>query len=440
MTKFAAVLLVAVLGWSCACVGETCTLQDTNEIEYLVFWGPYPGDAPDQFDRIGPLAARIGTTGDGKTRQLGFGPGIPFWLGREAAVNEALRRAFETAKRTNVAAHFVIDDHIGWDERPDLWNWYDPAKPGYNPGNKKNVEWYDWEGTPNKRRYFTPSGTPSPSPHMCYNSPPVEKEVARIVRDIVGPALLREIDHLKKENKSYLFAGITIGQEAGFDDYSTIPKLSDVPAAVDPVHNQLRMSLKQAATLMDQDKAPHSRLGYCSLTNAGYSKANQPANFNSALSEINQKFIEFWDKQFSMAGIPCSRIYTHVAAGVPQDEGNNAPISVVFNPYARPGWTTYPTGTLANGFQPLYDALEKHGNPAWAGVEANAAMELAGQPVMPGWETYLGWHYNHGAKLVGINSGATDPSLMSQLGRGAFGDEALAAYRKFLSGQQLNEK
>jgi hypothetical protein len=191
---------------------------------------------------------------------------------------------------------------------------------------------------------------------------------------------------------------------------------------------------------MDQDKAPHSRLGYCSLTNAGYSKANQPANFNSALSEINQKFIEFWDKQFSMAGIPCSRIYTHVAAGVPQDEGNNAPISVVFNPYARPGWTTYPTGTLANGFQPLYDALEKHGNPAWAGVEANAAMALAGQPVMPGWETYLGWHYNHGAKLVGINSGATDPSLMSQLGRGAFGDEALAAYRKFLSGQQLNEK
>ena len=57
MTKFAAVLLVAVLGWSCACVDETCTPQDTNEMEYLVFWGPYPGGAPDQFDRIGPLAA-----------------------------------------------------------------------------------------------------------------------------------------------------------------------------------------------------------------------------------------------------------------------------------------------------------------------------------------------------------------------------------------------
>ena len=440
MTKFIAVLLVGVLGWSCACIGETCSLKDANEVEYLIFWGPYPGDAPDQFDRIGPLAARLGTTGDGKRRQLGFGPGIPFWLGQESVINQALRRAFDTAKRTNVAAHFLIDDHIGWDERPDLWNWYDPAKPGYNPDNKKNVEWYDWEGTPNKRRYFTPSGTPSQSPHMCYNSPAVEKETTRIVRDVVGPALQKEIDNLKKENKSYLFAGITIGQEAGFDDYSTIPKLSDIPPATDPFHSQLRVSLTQAAILMDEDKAPHRRLGYCSLTNAGYSKANQPANFNLALTEINKKFIDFWDKQFVMAGIPCSRIYTHVAAAVRQDGNNNAPISIVFNRYARPGWTTYPVDTLGNGFQPLYDALDKHGNPAWAGVEANAAMALPGKSVMPGWEKYLGWHYNHGAKLVGINSGATDPSLMSHLSRGAFGDEALAAYRKFLNGQQLDEK
>ena len=199
------------------------------------------------------------------------------------------------------------------------------------------------------------------------------------------------------------------------------------------------MSLTQAAILMDEDKAPHRRLGYCSLTNAGYSKSNPPGDINRALAEVNQKFIEFWDKQFVTAGIPCSRIYTHVAAAVHQDDHNNAPIWIVFNPYARPGWTTYPVSTLGNGFQPLYDALEKHGNPAWGGVEANAAMALAGKSVMPGWEEYLGWHYNHGATLVGVNSGATDPSLMSHLSRGALGDEALAAYRKFLRGQKLDE-
>lgn len=440
MTRFIAVLLVGILGWSCACMGETCSLNDHTETKYLVFWGPYPGDAPDQLDRIGPLAARLGTTGDGKRRQLGFGPGIPFWTGQQVLVREAIRQAFDTAKRTNVAADFLIDDHIGWDVRPDLWNWYDPAKPGYNPENRKNVEWYDWEGTPNKRRYFTPEGTPSQSPHMCYNSPEVEKAISRIVSDIVGPALREAIDGLKKENKAYLFAGITIGQEAGFDDYSKIPKLSDIPRANDPFHSQWRMTLTQAATLMDEDKAPHRRLGYCSLANAGYSRANPPNDFNHALAEINQKFIEFWDKQFVEAGIPCSKIYTHVAASVRQDGDNNAPIWSAFNRYARPGWTTYPVSTLGNGFQPLYDALDKQGDPAWAGVEANAAMALRGESIMPGWEKYLAWHYNHGAKLVGINSGATDTSLMSHLSKGAFGDEALTAYRKFLNGQPLDEK
>jgi hypothetical protein len=201
---------------------------------------------------------------------------------------------------------------------------------------------------------------------------------------------------------------------------------------------QMAKMLGRAAALMDEDKAPHSRLGYCALTNAGYGKDNPPADFNRALADINQKFIGFWDKQFVDAGIPCSRIYTHVAAAPPQDDDNNAPIRIVFNPYARPGWTTYPLGTLAKGFQPLYDELAKHGNPAWGGVEANNA--AFANPNAPGWEEYLAWHYNHGAKLVGINVGASDQSITSNLSKGASDDEAMAAYTKLLKGEKLIEK
>jgi hypothetical protein len=52
----------------------------------------------------------------------------------------------------------------------------------------------------------------------------------------------------------------------------------------------------------------------------------------------------------------------------------NAPIRTAFNQYSRPGWTTYMVEVLEEGFKPIYDELEKHGNPAWAGVEANAGM------------------------------------------------------------------
>jgi len=84
----------------------------------------------------------------------------------------------------------------------------------------------------------------------------------------------------------------------------------------------------------------------------------------------------------------------------------------------------------------IYDELEKHGNPGWAGVEANAGFPGS---VMD-WETYLAWHYNHGCVLVGINMGATGSDLPKRLNASAFGEEALAAYHKFLRGQLLMEK
>jgi hypothetical protein len=422
---------------SAIAASRACSVNATNDIQYLIFWPPLPGTTDNYEARIKDFAAKLGTTGDDKTRQLGFGIFIPVWAGNPSAITRAIKGGFDLAKRTNVAVHFNVDDHIEWDERPDLWNWYDPSKPGFNPENRKNVEWYDWEGVANKRRYLTPAGAPSQTPHMCYGSPAVQKEISRIVSQIVGPALKVEINELKKENKEYLFAGITVGAEAGFDDYSRLPGLLvrlllQARGLVDPMASQMALLLGLAERMMDEDKAPHSQVGYCSLTNAGYSRSHPAADINVALTDINRKFIEFWDKQFFEADIPCSRIYTHVAASVLQSD--NAPLSIVFNPYARPGWTTYPQSILENGFQPLYAELAKHGNPAWGGVEANNFSN----PKAP-WEKYLAWHYNHGAKLVGISIGAADQSLMSALSKSATGDEAIAAYQKFLRGGILLE-
>jgi hypothetical protein len=421
---------------------SVCRVNDANDIAYLVFWPPLPGTWPCTYGSIEDFAARLGTTGDGTTRQLGVGARIPVWVRDESIIIQAIREGFDTAMRANVAVHFNVVDIIGWEERYDLWNWYDPEKRGYNPDNKQNVEWYDWEGTANKRRYFHPEGRPTQTPHICYNSPTVEKEIGRIVSKVIGPALRKELDKLKRQNKEYLFAGLTVGEEAGFDDYSNIPEKSQIPhssSGANLMQQQILKMLSQAATLIDEDGAPHSRLGYCSLTNAGYSKSNPPRDVNDALADIIQNYIEFWDKQFVDAGISCSRIYTHVAASPAQDGKNNAPLRVVFNPYARPGWTTYAIGTLQNGFKPLYDALVKHGNPAWGGVEANAIIANPNPALNLSWEKYLAWHYNHGAKFVGINVGTADRTIMSKLFQSAFGGEAMTAFKKFLNGDKLIE-
>ena len=154
-----------------------------------------------------------------------------------------------------------------------------------------------------------------------------------------------EIDKLKQEHKEYLFSGITVGAEAGFDDYSMVPTLSQIlsqPPNNDPMRAQMLKMFMLAAKLMEEDKAPHGRVGYCALTNAGYSKINPPADINDALAAINRQFIEFWDKQFVDAGIPRSRIYTHVAACARQDESNNAPIRIVFKSLCSAGMDYVP--------------------------------------------------------------------------------------------------
>ena len=154
-----------------------------------------------------------------------------------------------------------------------------------------------------------------------------------------------------------------------------------------------------------------------------------PGTSRGALAEVNADFVAFCAKQFVEVGIPSSRLYTHVAAPVRQ-ESTTAPIGIAFNPYSRPGWTTYPVGPLAADFDAIYSELKTHGNLAWGGVEANVG--IPGSSVS--WEAYLARHFNHGATLVGINCGATGSRLPDLLTKSAFGDEAVAAYRTFLSG------
>ena len=379
-----------------------------SDPKYLIFWGT-PTDVLD-------IAARVGTTGDGKTRQLGLGLALKTF-DDEKDLPARIHEAFQVAKKNNLAVALSFDSHNFWSSRPDLWNWFDPQKPGYNPANKSNVEWYDWKGTPNKTRYLDWGSAERLAPHMCYTSPAVRREITRIVTSVIGPAVNSELELLKKEGKEYLFAGILVGSEITIDDY-THP---DDPAI---------------AKLMEQDGAPRGRLGYCALTQHGYSENNPPPDFRQALAEVNQEFIAFWAKQFVDAGISPSRLYTHIAAPFVQ-ETTNGPIWNAFNDYSRPGWTTYPVRFLNADFQVLYEELKKHGNPPWGGVEANAGIPIAMGAPPVAWEEYLARHFNHGAKLVGINFGASSELLVKLLRDSAFSPEALAAYKKFLTGEPL---
>lgn len=400
-------------------------IQTTDETQYLLF-----GIHTDVFDAdsdavsglldadVSSMVSRIKATGDGRFRKLGFYLVLEPWL-MERAYHEKLplviREAFQVARREDVAVYFAIESHYFWQTRPDLWNFFDRAGPGYDPENKNNVEWSDWKGTAFPYRFLN-WGTPEKlAPHMCYACPRIRSEVGRLVAQFLAPPIVAGIGELRAAGKGLLFAGITVTSEPSIDNYSIIDSL-------DPALGQY----------MDQLGAPKVRLGYNALTRSGYTEANPPPDLVTALGEINRQFAAHWAQQLVAAGVPPSKLYTHLAApaGMPPPlDFTNAPLSAAFNDFSRPGFTTYPIGLLGHGFEPIYDELSRHGSHHWGGTEASPSV---GGSAIPTYE-YLRWHFDHGATVVVMNTGASSADLSEKLQGAVWGPEAIAAYRRFLS-------
>ncbi len=379
---------------------------DKAEPRYLLFWRT-PEQAPD-------LIKSVGEQGDGRTRLLGFGvPCATF--AQEKQVPGNIHRAFTVARQNNLALMLHFDFHIAWQNRPDLWNWFDPKQAGFNPNNRRNVEWFGWAGPPARARYLNHGEALRMAPPVCFTSTVVRAEWTRLIREVIAPTLKKEMLGLEHDGKGQLFAGVLVGSEPMFDNYSH----------TDP----------ETAKLVAADGAPAGQLGYRALLDRGYTKDSPPADIHQALGKIIQETAAFWCNTFVQAGIKSKFLYPHIPIGVPL-EVTSAPIESAFNDFSRPGWSTYPVGYLGKTFQPLYDALKQHGNPPWGGVEANVGMP----GTLVDWESYLGWHYNHGAMLVAINLGATGTDLPAKLEKSAFSPEALGAYRKFLRNETLHEK
>ncbi len=375
-----------------------------EEPRYIIFSG-----GPDRGVK---LPEQIGMKGDGKNRYLGF-LDVIYTFDVEDDIEKRIRHSFATAREHDLAVMFLYDFHYFWKNRPDLWNWFDPDSAGYDPENIMNVEWHNWDGPPNKVRYLNWGVPWRLPPHLSFTSEKVRSEITRIVSEIIIPVTLEELENLKQEGKEDLFAGILVGSEPSMDDYTN------------PSGERKKM--------MDEDGVEPGPLGYRSLMDRGYSEDNPPEDFRQAIAEIIQETVAFWCKQFVDGGLPPEKLYPHVAAPAPI-EMMNAPIWTAFNEYSRPGWTTYPVMVMGQDFKAIYRELEKRGNPRWASTEANANFPGA----MVDWETYMGWHWNHGCVLMIINYGAAGEDLPKLL-LGCFVEEAVAAYQKFFAGTPLVE-
>ena len=367
----------------------------------------FPPPARDTAGTVAELVNAIGRVGD-STRKLAFVVGPLSFDHGDDQVRNVIRDSFAVALEKNVAVGFHIDDSMFW------------GRLGYL-NTPENLEWLDWNQTVNTGRRVDWSSTPLQiMPQLCINSPAVQDEV-RMRAALIGEAVKQGLDMLQAANKPELFAGVIAGWE----------------------------------TQIGRDFATGSHLGYCALTNMGFSAENPPADMNEARANATQEFVELWTHSLSDAGVPEARIFSHTAflaravfdsvqSSRPGyfpasyiEAVNFAPPRVSFGSRHYAGFTTYPQlGALSE----IHGEREKNSNPPWASAEGAAIDAAAADRGSAGesMEAYLGNLFNHGAVLVNIFGwGVGDAN--NPFRRAAENASAIAAYQKFLRGDGLSE-
>lgn len=363
--------------------------------------------SPGVENAVGDIIRKIGTTG-GKNRKLGFVPGPISFDDTDERVRLLIRDSFAVAQKKNIAVGFHLDDSMFWGRLSFL------QRP-------ENIEWLDWNKTPNTGRRLDWSATPTKiMPQLCLNSFAVREEVRKRAA-IIGDEVKRGLEDLKKAGKADLFLGVIAGWE----------------------------------TQIGRDFETGKFLGYCALTNKGFTSRKPPPDIDEARAEVVKEFIDFWAKALADAGVPGEKIFSHVAffpknaydfvkADQPEkmtgsylETTNFSPPRTAFGSHHYPGFSTYPApGHLE---QILAERAKKR-NPPWASVEGTAIDPGEAEKGTAGdsMEMYLGNLFNHGAVVVNIFGwGVGDAS--NPFRKVAENKEAILAYQKFLKGEKLKE-
>lgn len=353
----------------------------------------------DVGDTVDEIIKAIGGSGSGN-RKLGFFVGPIAFDSTDEQVRNLIRDSFAVALDKNIAVGFHIDDSMFWGRLSEL-------------NTIQNIEWLDWNKTPNTGRRLDWSATPTKiMPQLCVNSPAVVAAV-RARATLIGEEVTRGLESLRAEGKEDLFIGIGAGWE----------------------------------TMIGNDFDTGKYLGYCALTNKGYSAQNPPADIDQARVDITKEFIDLWATSLANAGVPDTKIYSHIAL-MPQissDTENQSsylqsihftPPSVAYGVHRYAGFSTYPGSAQ---LEQIEAEQAKNGNQPWASLEGTALDPAQAEAGATGdsMEAYLGNLFNSGATVVNIFGWGVGPKSNS-FRQIAEKDSSIQAYRKFLSGGVLS--
>jgi len=280
---------------------------------------------------------------------------------------------------TGIPVQINVDGQNWWGHRPDLWNWWDPGRPGYDPDNRHNVEWTDWDPDNAVKLCWRNWGRQiRVLPEQNLMSPAVLEATIAGIRPLASK-VAKWADALPPGQK-HLFGGFRVGWETSIGvnayHYPEGNRYLDRDRADDPVQGR-NHAVDQFGGL-----AP---LGYAALTTAGIKTDGEitPAD----IAEVVRRYLAVLSKAASEEGIPRHLLFTH-QGGTYHPFEKHLPFDPSINEWSTPGWSFY--GLDPDRPPQLRQALEDAGQESWAAVEW-----WWGAPDQAGWRSNfartLGW-------------------------------------------------
>ncbi len=309
------------------------------------------------------------------------------------------RRLMEVSEEMNFPVFIPLNGFQWWNQLPELWNWWDSGPDqiegcqkdkypttindpqgnpefrckfpelrdpkfrerfvkGYNPENRWNVEWVNWN-TPMKENWRNWGGGPfqiAPIPNLVDHKRTKLsfRSVQRERLEVIYDEIYKKLKGWNEKNKSDLFAGVSIGTE---------------------------VSLHTAALSTDRFEI----FGYRGLQDLFCEKDDpfcaehadwSPQKIRRGREEIIYRYLNDLGKMTYEKGIPKQRIYTHVwGENIPPDKQYVDYFISAVNLYTRPGLSLYGYADKPFELLSFQEDLKKSGNPAWSVPEFNIPKE-----------------------------------------------------------------
>lgn len=313
--------------------------------------------APEiQSDTMCAIKQLGGARTPGRPR-AGVGAIISYFRQSPEKAREQVQRLLTLCEEHELAVIVQLDGEQWWKARPDLWNWWDKERPGYDPANAANVEWSGWGPEHALKiawRNWGQQWRVQPPPNLMS---PRYREACHAAMEPLAKQVAHWRDNLPKE-KRWLLVGVKVGWESaigmGSHYYPDGNLLLDKAPADDPDRRA------KPEILPGRGYQP---IGYAAVSTAGL--AHDGELKEEHLAEVVRRHLDDLSAVARRAGLPREQIFTHCGGWA---EGERLYRSAV-NENSCPGWSFYRHGRDPLGDKTAMAAVAASTAPYWAATE-----------------------------------------------------------------------